>query len=358
MTCTVSVDSSWQKRGHTSLNDIVSIISTYNGKCLDYDVLSKKCHSCAMWKHKKQSPQYVNWKLNHVCQANHAGSSGSMEAIGAVKMFSRSISENNLMYTEYIGDGDTTSFNQVQLSKPYGEILITKLKCIGHIQKHVGTHCRNIRITHKNKKLSNGKGVSGLGRLSEKAINTLQNYFGRAVRQNIGNIYLMKKFIWATLFHNTNFFDENVRHQFFPRNKDSWCLWQADKITVWHDLTTDLLLLKCLHGQTQNRNECLNSMVWKKCPKEIFVSRKLLEIGICSAIIEFNDGKSGLTPIIQVLGLPVSKFMLNAFRKSDTDRIKNIQRKSSTKGIRMRKKLRAIRKGFLRNIKIKRRKMT
>ena len=102
-----------------------------------------------------------------------------------------------------------------------------------------------------------------------------------------------------------------------------------------------------LHGQTQNRNKCLNSMVWKKCPKEIFVSRKLLEIGICSAVIEFNDGKSGLTPIIQVLGLHVSKFMLSAFRKRDTDRIKNIQRKSLTKAIKMKRKLRAIRKGFL-----------
>lgn len=56
---------------------------------------------------------------------------------------------------------------------------------------------------------------------------------------------------------------------------------------------------------------------------------------------------SGFTRIIQVLGLPVSKFMLNAFRKSDTDRIKNIHRKSSTKGIKMRRKSRAIRKGFL-----------
>lgn len=46
----------------------------------------------------------------HVFQANHAGSSGSMEAIGFVKMFSRSISESNLMYTKYVGNGVTKSF--------------------------------------------------------------------------------------------------------------------------------------------------------------------------------------------------------------------------------------------------------
>ena len=35
MTFTVSADGSWQKRGHSSLNGIVTIISTNNGKCVD-----------------------------------------------------------------------------------------------------------------------------------------------------------------------------------------------------------------------------------------------------------------------------------------------------------------------------------
>ena len=69
-------------------------------------------------------------------------------------MFSYTISENNLSYTEYIGDVNTTLSNQVKLHKPYGEIPITKLECIGHIQNCVGTCCRNVRFTCKNKKLS------------------------------------------------------------------------------------------------------------------------------------------------------------------------------------------------------------
>ena len=37
--CCVSLDCTWQKRGHASLNGVVTAIG-YNGKCLDYHVLS------------------------------------------------------------------------------------------------------------------------------------------------------------------------------------------------------------------------------------------------------------------------------------------------------------------------------
>ena len=39
--CQVSVDGTWQKRGHISLNGLM-LISRENGKCLDYHVMSKK----------------------------------------------------------------------------------------------------------------------------------------------------------------------------------------------------------------------------------------------------------------------------------------------------------------------------
>lgn len=33
----------------------------------------------------------------------------------------------------------------------------------------------------------------GAGRLTDKAINTLQNYYGMAIRNNVGDLYGMKK---------------------------------------------------------------------------------------------------------------------------------------------------------------------
>ena len=41
---TVSGDGSWQKRGFSSLNGLVTLIASDLGKCIDYRVLTKSCH--------------------------------------------------------------------------------------------------------------------------------------------------------------------------------------------------------------------------------------------------------------------------------------------------------------------------
>ena len=80
-----------------------------------------------------------------------------MEPEGAVRAFHRSNSTRNLRYLEYLGDGDSASFLKVKASKPYGEDLITKSECIGHIQKRVGARLRRLCNGYKEKKLSDGK---------------------------------------------------------------------------------------------------------------------------------------------------------------------------------------------------------
>ena len=45
----ISGDGTWQKRGHSSINGVVTLIG--NGKGIDYEVLSKKCKSCEAWEY-------------------------------------------------------------------------------------------------------------------------------------------------------------------------------------------------------------------------------------------------------------------------------------------------------------------
>ena len=45
------------------------------------------------------------------------------------------------------------------------------------------------------------KSLWGKGRLTERMIDKMQNYYGIAIRSNIGNIDKMKKAILAVLFH-------------------------------------------------------------------------------------------------------------------------------------------------------------
>ena len=74
--CRIHIDSSWQKRGHSSMNGYVAGIS--NGKVTDNHVMSKYCKQCQIWKHKKDTDEYENWKSTHICSINHQKSSGAM----------------------------------------------------------------------------------------------------------------------------------------------------------------------------------------------------------------------------------------------------------------------------------------
>ena len=104
-----SVDS-WQKRGYSSHNGIVTVISLDTKKCLDVEVLSDKCQECQKWGEKINDPGYNAWKASHECKINHEGSAGSMETTGAVRIFKRSVATRGLKYMDMLGDGDLKNF--------------------------------------------------------------------------------------------------------------------------------------------------------------------------------------------------------------------------------------------------------
>lgn len=136
----VAFDGSWQKRGHTSLNGIVSAISLKSGKVLDVSVLSKYC---------KCPKRYDNLHLES-CKANYMGTSGGMELSGVEEIFQRSIPEYNVRYIEYLGDGDSKAFDSINKIQPYGpDIDLKKLECIGHVQKRMGRRLRELKKKEK-----------------------------------------------------------------------------------------------------------------------------------------------------------------------------------------------------------------
>lgn len=103
-----------------------------------------------------------------------------------------------------------------------------------------------------------------------------------------------------------------------------------------------------LHGQTQNPNEALNQIIWSKIPKQVFVSRKVLEIGVNSAIIEYNDGASGVFDVLEFVGVNTRGILTEKGTVArNYRRIKNSSVKCSEKGKIRRKTLRSIKKGFL-----------
>ena len=51
-----------------------------------------------------------------------------------------------------------------------------------------------------------------------------------------------------------------------------------------------MLLNICTYGQTQNRKEMFNGMIWYRFPKYTYVERETFETGAYNAVAHFNIG--------------------------------------------------------------------
>ena len=343
---------------HSSLNGIVRVISSNSNKCIDYRIMTKTFKTCQSWESRKDEKKFIT---NQDCDINHEGSSGAVEAAGLVECFMSSVQDGKLRYINYIGDGDSKSYSDVVAKDPYYGKEVKKLECVGHIQKRVGARLRKLKSNSKSN-LSDGKPIGGKGRLTDKMINKLQNYFGIAIRQCTGTtLYELKKQLGAVLFHCSEASGLNTRHSMCPRTSDSWCKFQTVKVNntnlykykpglpaiirdtikpVFMDLSNDNFLKKCFHGQTKNNNESINGIIWKRCPKDIFVGRTALEIRVASAVINFNDGISGVLKVLKNLKVEPGRDIAYC-TENDNNRIRNMESKSTTEVKQRMKQLRA-----------------
>ena len=78
-------------------------------------------------------------------------------------------------YTVFVGDGDSSYYRAVVNENMYGPtVSISNENCVGRIQKRMGTRLRKIVQNNKGVKLSDGKSVSGNGRLTLKIIDSFK----------------------------------------------------------------------------------------------------------------------------------------------------------------------------------------
>ena len=64
----------------------------------------------------------------------------------------------------------------------------------------------------------------------------------------------------------------------------------------------------------------LNTIIWKRCSKEVYVGRTALSLGISSAVINFNNGAHGLLEVKQEYELKDGEFCSN-FSTFDSNQI-------------------------------------
>jgi hypothetical protein len=96
---------------------------------------------------------------------------------------------------------------------------------------------------------------------------------------------------------------------------------------IFRDLAKPDLLSKCLHGKTQNVNEALNQLIWKRCPKDLFVGSKTVEMGVADAVATYNDGAITIARVLNNLGITPGEFTMGGIRATDNTRIAKADRK-------------------------------
>jgi hypothetical protein len=142
---TVSGDGTWRKRGFASRYGVATIIGTKTGKVIDRSVKSSYCQECVCWENKTDTAEYEEWYEEHIftCAANYTGSAGGMEVESIVEMFQQSVTKHGVKYANYVGDGDSKTYKSVVDAKPYPDLIVCKLECVGHVQKRLGKNLRD-----------------------------------------------------------------------------------------------------------------------------------------------------------------------------------------------------------------------
>ena len=239
--------------------------------------MSKECMQCMQWRGKERSAEFHEWwdGHQHECHANFEGSSGSMDASGILNIFQWSVEGHGMRYVEFLGDGDSKAHKFSVQEAVYGDVDIEKPECVGYVQKRLGSRLHSLKKRLGKTPLADSKPIGEAERLTDKRIDKLQVYFGKAIRQNTHNITAMQNAVMA-IWHHSRSTDENPDHDLCPEGEDSWRGFQRDIAKGTADYANRepikeavampscqhlkplvrSLLSKCTHGGTQNQNVC------------------------------------------------------------------------------------------------------
>jgi hypothetical protein len=343
----ISADGTWRRRGYSSSYGVVTGMSLVTGKVLDIEMMSKKCRQCISWRGKEGTIVFEEWWEGHQhnYHANFEGSSGAMDAAGCVAIFPRSIEKYGLRYIDFLRDGDSKAFNEITEKDVYEGVKVTKLECVRHVKKHMSSQLRSLKKRCGKTHLDDGKPIVGRGRLTDNVIDSLQVYYGKAIRNSNHSVKAMQDAIWATWHHMQSTDDTSQHnHTLCPTGKDSWCCFQralakgtttysrknslpqavASSIhPVFEALTAEELLSSCLHGGTQNQNEAFNALIWQHATKETHSSLPTCEFATYLAVGHFDDVSTTLLSVLENLGIVPGSHATKACQKFDRDRVRD-----------------------------------
>lgn len=93
-------------------------------------------------------------------------------------------------------------------------------------------------------------------------------------------------------------------------------------VPLYRRMSSSQLLQRVMHGQTQNANESLHSVLWSILPKTTFFGKQRVDAAVALAVGKFNQGNHHLTEVMNMLAIDVREPTLSIVQHQDDERIK------------------------------------
>ena len=194
----------------------------------------------------------------------------------------------------------------------------------------MGSGLREYKRKKRGLKLADGLSVGGKGRLVDRLIDKIQNYYVEAIRNHANDLDGMVNAIWAIYKHiivdDSQSLEE--QHSLCPKDNTTWCsYWKhpgtydsSKRLTcvfldvlkpLFTNLSNSSLLSRCLAGHTQNQNEAINRLLWRFCGIE------KLRYAVSETVCHFNIGSWSRVELMKNIGVNPSanmKFTMLAWK--------------------------------------------
>ncbi|CAI6371889.1 unnamed protein product [Macrosiphum euphorbiae] len=290
----VVADGAWSKRSYrtnyNALSGVACIIGAVTKKVIFFGVRNKFCCVCFSAKKHDKGPGphhfFLNWN----------GPSTAMEADIIVDRFKHSLEMHNLIYSQLIGDGDSSVMKRLRIAKPYGpNFIIKKVECINHLLRNYINRLRDLTSKRKNSK---GERIPGYLR------NSIQT---RLLR--LRNIPYETRLtdLKSDLVNGPNhvFGDHTKCRKYFCQGKkegENNLVDELKQFELWDDITRARHLLtyhteSLMYNFNNNAAELYNSILAKFIGGKLvnFSHKGSYELRCNAAVTAYNEGANRLS---------------------------------------------------------------
>jgi len=266
----VVLDGGWSKRtyghGYNANCGAAVIIGARTGKVLHLGTRIKTCLQCSI------NQRSGNAKA-HECEKNWTGSSTAMESSIILEGFQSSRYKHGLVYSSFVGDGDSSVHSTIQYVYPGLEV--KKIECLNHVVRNFKTKLFDI-----SKNVVKGRDAEKIPLDERKVFNCHFPRFEISIRKAV-NYYQDKKTddSWRELAEDIKnipmhvFGDHSKCKMYFckyltPDELEENLVPQVSKMKFWKPLQQALnrlcVLSKSLvEKETSNKAECFMSIANK-----------------------------------------------------------------------------------------------